>query len=784
MADARLIESPSEFLAVLQKSRLVKPEELKQLSQAQATEAAAIARFLIKKGRLTKWQASQLLSGVANLWIEHYQLRDQLGRGEFGSVYLARNNNDRQQEVALLILSNRHAGDAALTGRFTTPIPEGSAILAAGPAGSRYFAIAALPSTDGTTLERAVATFDAWLKDTAPIAIVTNGPAPSGDSRPADSASQVKIDVGKAPSPVEIDPGSLSISTKRRKKKAASAPAAQEQPEVKKGDTHAEQPRTEAVTEPHAAAQSARETSAEPAEAEPVEPAEAAPTRRSLSRGLIIGASAASLLLLGGVLGIAWWLLAGGEDQQVASAASRAAPTGAIGSASVAGSQQATTGATTDGASDVLQELGMALSTENTTQGASTGASGLGTPIASAQPALSPPAVVSSPPPSTPLTAPAAATAPASAPPLSEPAPETPAPAPATTDAPVSETEAAVAPPEQPAKPAPPPKVFVFESALDLPAPGESGELVLGQVLVGPDDNVFINLSGGASAARGRYEFALQNAQNGLAPRDWEIYLSGGSNADPILIATLALPQQELKFTWSDAAKENNLASNLRNCSLKITAGSGEPQGVALRKPQLIAPLPIDLEKPVVSAKWRLEGAPDPSSLRLEVAVQGAQAAVEPPQLPLEKGATAEIVFGENREQAALLLKLNADITARGLEVKLAPFFLMPLAKEPLALNKKNRGRFAGLGAERARIEAAVVQLRNASNQQQEQGRLGEGEQQLQMITQAMARLDQLDRDYAAVHGKASLQLRVFAEALDQEINLLVTDPNAPPEIP
>src|SRR5687768_4092765 len=52
-------------------------------------DSKALARELVKRGTLTRWQAAQLLHGYSTLTIGKYRLLDQLGSGETGRVYLA-----------------------------------------------------------------------------------------------------------------------------------------------------------------------------------------------------------------------------------------------------------------------------------------------------------------------------------------------------------------------------------------------------------------------------------------------------------------------------------------------------------------------------------------------------------------------------------------------------------------------------------------------------------------------------------------------------------------------
>ncbi|MBN2216289.1 MAG: protein kinase [Pirellulales bacterium] len=114
------ITSPEEFLQVLNKSKLLSPE---QLAHAQDTlllagDAEALAEILVDEGFLTEWQALRLLAGQTEpFFIGNYVLLDMLGRGGMGSVFLARHTTMKRQ-VALKIISRKVGKDPASRDRF------------------------------------------------------------------------------------------------------------------------------------------------------------------------------------------------------------------------------------------------------------------------------------------------------------------------------------------------------------------------------------------------------------------------------------------------------------------------------------------------------------------------------------------------------------------------------------------------------------------------------------------------------------------------------------------
>ncbi len=115
------VETAASFLEVLQKSKLFTSEQLdiaRQLAET-AADARALARALVQKELLNRWQAGQLLAGrTAFLWGK-YRLVDLLGRGGMGSVFLAW-HTIMNRAVALKIISKELGKDPAALERFFT----------------------------------------------------------------------------------------------------------------------------------------------------------------------------------------------------------------------------------------------------------------------------------------------------------------------------------------------------------------------------------------------------------------------------------------------------------------------------------------------------------------------------------------------------------------------------------------------------------------------------------------------------------------------------------------
>ncbi|NUQ62370.1 MAG: protein kinase [Pirellulales bacterium] len=113
------INTTESLLALIEKSKLFEPEQLSEAREAgkTAADARSLAKKLIAKELLTRWQAGQLLAGRAAFYLGKYRLVDLIGRGGMGSVFLARHIM-MNRPVALKIISRHLCTDQANLDRF------------------------------------------------------------------------------------------------------------------------------------------------------------------------------------------------------------------------------------------------------------------------------------------------------------------------------------------------------------------------------------------------------------------------------------------------------------------------------------------------------------------------------------------------------------------------------------------------------------------------------------------------------------------------------------------
>jgi len=106
------VQSPDDFLAILEKSKLVDSSGLEQIRKAaaDAADAKAVAKLLIQRGVLTKFQATQLLSGRHALVIGPYRLMDRVMSSGTGSVYAAQ-STETKKPLTLKVLPRKLLAD-------------------------------------------------------------------------------------------------------------------------------------------------------------------------------------------------------------------------------------------------------------------------------------------------------------------------------------------------------------------------------------------------------------------------------------------------------------------------------------------------------------------------------------------------------------------------------------------------------------------------------------------------------------------------------------------------
>lgn len=164
MAGGTSVAPVETFLTALTRSGLISAADVAavRLEFAEATDGRQIARELVKRGQLTRWQALQLLNGYFALSIGKYKLLDEIGAGELGRVYLAE-HTQMERRQAIKILSRRQTSRPQILERFLKEAPRVCAlehsnlcqIFDVNQDGDRYFLV--MQHVEGVDLAKQVA---------------------------------------------------------------------------------------------------------------------------------------------------------------------------------------------------------------------------------------------------------------------------------------------------------------------------------------------------------------------------------------------------------------------------------------------------------------------------------------------------------------------------------------------------------------------------------------------------------------------------------------------------
>jgi serine/threonine protein kinase len=111
------------FLKTVLKSRLLDraqlQDALRDVPKGQRDDPQALAEHLIRKGKLSRFQARKLLRGAGKgLLLGHYQVLSPIGRGGMSTVYLARDERSGELVALKLLPPSRWRNEDRLLARF------------------------------------------------------------------------------------------------------------------------------------------------------------------------------------------------------------------------------------------------------------------------------------------------------------------------------------------------------------------------------------------------------------------------------------------------------------------------------------------------------------------------------------------------------------------------------------------------------------------------------------------------------------------------------------------
>ncbi len=119
MPDPKAPETTTDLLRLIEQSGIFSPAQQAEATRLASTtrNAKQLARRLIAKGLLTRWQASQLLAGWHKLLLGKYRLCELIDRSESGRIFRAE-HVQLDRPVAIKTLSRRFTSDPEVTRLF------------------------------------------------------------------------------------------------------------------------------------------------------------------------------------------------------------------------------------------------------------------------------------------------------------------------------------------------------------------------------------------------------------------------------------------------------------------------------------------------------------------------------------------------------------------------------------------------------------------------------------------------------------------------------------------
>lgn len=155
--------SIASLVELLSKSKLLDEEQLARVEKAasQTDDPKELLRALIQRRYISRWQGSQLLAGRNAFFFGKYKIRDLLGRGHLGNVFLAEHVT-MNRPVALRAISRALVRDAESLERFLSHARTTAALdhpnlvhaFNADKEGDRYYLV--MEYVDGQDLEHLV----------------------------------------------------------------------------------------------------------------------------------------------------------------------------------------------------------------------------------------------------------------------------------------------------------------------------------------------------------------------------------------------------------------------------------------------------------------------------------------------------------------------------------------------------------------------------------------------------------------------------------------------------
>ena len=122
------VSTRASFVETLFLSNLLSPDQFAEVPAGDDDESPrALAKQLIEKGLLTRWQAQELLKGRTQFFLGKYKLLETLGQGGMGSVFTAE-HTAMHRVVALKVMSKALLKNEDAIARFQREIRSAAAL--------------------------------------------------------------------------------------------------------------------------------------------------------------------------------------------------------------------------------------------------------------------------------------------------------------------------------------------------------------------------------------------------------------------------------------------------------------------------------------------------------------------------------------------------------------------------------------------------------------------------------------------------------------------------------
>jgi hypothetical protein len=249
----------------------------------------------------------------------------------------------------------------------------------------------------------------------------------------------------------------------------------------------------------------------------------------------------------------------------------------------------------------------------------------------------------------------------------------------------------------------------------------------------------------------------------------------------PAVVAKLAAKEGQLTFQWTHEAAKQPGAELLCNCGLSLSAGPDQ-HSVAFREPIVGEPLVVNLERIGSTVKWSIDSLPDPKKVFIEIARLDGEFLEHKfkQRQTLEGSDRTELWTGSAEDAMPLGLRIESDVSAQTIQIKALPQYQLKAMRQPQMLVKKDL----------AAIEKRLDGSRFIANKKLEaiskaKGEVAERQKnltqvELDRVNVADEQLTELKSLIEGLDGKAKIHFRVFYDAGDGTIDLLVTE-DAPP---